>query len=80
MEGDHVKEKPITPGALLILRDPCDTWNTSHQLDRPLGFVVTTYTHERDPIHPHSYHILFSNGTYEYEMEGYVRNVYKVVG
>ena len=75
-----MKREPITPGTLLALRDPCDKWNTSHQLDRPLGFVVKTYTHERDPIHPHSYHILFSNGTYEYEMEGYVRNVYKVAG
>jgi len=74
-----VKRHPITPGTLLALRDPWDEWNTSHQRERPLGFVVKTYTHERDPIHPHSYHILFSNGTYEYEMEGYVRNVYKVV-
>jgi len=75
-----VKREPITPGTLLAIRDPNDQWNTSHQRERPFGFVVKTYTHERDPIHPRSYHILFSNGTYEYEMEGYVRNVYKVVG
>jgi hypothetical protein len=80
LEGDHVKREPITPGTLHAIRDPWDEWNTSHQRERPLGFVVKTYTHERDPIHPHSYHILFSNGAYELEMEGYVRNVYKVVG
>ena len=77
--GDHVKEKPITPGTLLALRDPGDVWNTSHQRSRALGFVVKVYPHPEDFTHPRSYHILFSNGAYEYEMEGYVRNVYKVV-
>jgi len=41
---------------------------------------VKVHHHKDDHIHPRSYHILFSNGAYELEMEGYVRNVYKVVG
>ena len=80
LEGDHMKSEPITPGALLVLQDPWDEWNDAHQRERPFGFVVKTYTHKHDPIHPHSYHILFSNGAYEYEMHGYIRGRYKVVG
>lgn len=75
-----MKREPITPGTLLVIRDPNDKWNTTHQRERPLGFVVKVHHHKDDPIHSRSYHILFSNGAYELEMEGYVHNVYKVVG
>jgi hypothetical protein len=60
------------PGTLLALRDPHDhKWNTSHQFARPWGIVVKVY--------PGAYHVLFSNGVYEYELHDYVLNVYKVI-
>jgi hypothetical protein len=83
LAGDHVKKmKSITQGTLLILRNPSDQWHTYHQHARPMGIVVKTYDHTNTSksFNNIAYHILFSNGAYEYEMEGYVRNVYEVVG
>jgi len=76
-----VKREPITPGTLLALRDPNDQWNTTHQRERLAGIVLKVHLFENEQDKGTcAYHILFSNGAYELEMEGYVRNVYRVVG
>ncbi len=81
LASTYVKNKNIEPGMLLVLRNYHDQWNTSHQHARPIGFVVKAHIFEntQDKRGACAYQILFSNGALEYEMEGYVRNVYKVV-
>lgn len=66
---------PFQPGTILTLRDPHDQWNTSHQHARPHGIIIKSYPSLLSPNI--SYHILFSNGAYEYELHDYVQNVYR---
>lgn len=65
-------------GDLIYLYNPKDQWNTDHQLLRPLGIILKVYPNVTKQ-HETMYRILFTNGSVELEMAGFLSNRYRVV-